>query len=329
MYLQEIIFFIKRIIQKIICYHKILSNDATEYEEIVEKDQLLSDDNSDLPFQLLTTDSANSMEYPEKSVKISGFIKIIFFFYQTASIVRINSSTKAQYHFPEIADILLSFHNIRIDISSTYLLQICPIKNNGTISVEIVKSGIMILCPLILLFKILLYRVCKNGVSRICHSQKMTKNKANFKQYTTIDENVPYYGNLPFIVRVKIAYIQLLLIGFASLAVLLFKMINCVEIQGHKYLYMQATVPCYTVWQIFAMVFIAIWVAPFWFSIYFSCSLLRTCKVTPNEYLFITTFPLSVSYYLLRARFYNGHTSLIAKDAILAREFLRVVNEPF
>ena len=329
MYLQEIIFFIKRIIQKIICYHKILSNDATEYEEIVEKDQLLSDDNSDLPFQLLTTDSANSIEYPEKSVKISGFIKIIFFFYQTASIVRINSSTKAQYHFPEIADILLSFHNIRIDISSTYLLQICPIKNNGTISVEIVRSGIMILCPLILLFKILLYRVCKNGVSRICHSQKMTKNKANFKQYTTIDENAPYYGNLPFIVRVKIAYIQLLLIGFASLAVLLFKMINCVEIQGHKYLYMQATVPCYTVWQIFAMVFIAIWVAPFWFSIYFSCSLLRTCKVTPNEYLFITTFPLSVSYYLLRARFYNGHTSLIAKDAILAREFLRVVNEPF
>ena len=293
MYLQEIIVFIKGIIQKIICYHKILSNDITECEENFERDELVFDDDSNVPFQLITTDSANSMEHPEKSVKISGFIKIIFFFYQTASIIRINSSTKAQYHFPKIADILLSFLNIRIDISSNHF-KVCPIKNNDTISVEIVRSGIVILCPLILLFKILLYPICTNVVSRIRCSQQMTKNKTFPRQYSAIDENVPRYGKLPFIARVKAAYIQLLLIGFASLAVLLFKMINCVEILGHKYLYMQATVPCYTVWQIFPMVFIAIWVAPFWFSIYFSCSLLRTCKITPNEYLFIATFPLSV-----------------------------------
>ena len=328
MYLQEIIVFIKGIIQKIICYHKILSNDITECEENFERDELVFDDDSNVPFQLITTDSANSMEHPEKSVKISGFIKIIFFFYQTASIIRINSSTKAQYHFPKIADILLSFLNIRIDISSNHF-KVCPIKNNDTISVEIVRSGIVILCTLILLFKILLYPICTNVVSRIRCSQQMTKNKTFPRQYSAIDENVPRYGKLPFIARVKAAYIQLLLIGFASLAVLLFKMINCIEILGHKYLYMQATVPCYTVWQIFPMVFIAIWVAPFWFSIYFSCSLLRTCKITPNEYLFIATFPLSVFFYLLRARLYNGHTSLFANDAMLAKEFLRVVNEPF
>ena len=328
MYLQEIIVFIKGIIQKIICYRKILSNDATEYQEIVGRDELVFDDDSNVPFQLLTTDSTNSMENPEKSVKTSGFIKIIFFFYQTASIIRINSSTKAQYHFPEIADILLSFLNIKIDISSNHF-KVCPIKNNDAISVEIVRSGIIILCPLILLFKILLYPICKNVMSRIRCSQQVTKNKRDPRQYSEINENVPRFGKLPFIARIKAAYIQLLLIGFASLAVLLFKMINCVEILGQKYLYMQATVPCYTVWQIFPMVFIAIWVAPFWFSIYFSCSLLRTCKITPNEYLFIATFPLSVFFYLLRARFYNGHTSLVANDAMLAKEFLRLVNGPF
>ena len=328
MYLQEILLFIKRIIQKIICYTEILSKDVKEYEEIVERDELVFNQDSDLPFQLPPDDSTNSIEYPEKSVKISGLIKIIFFFYQTAFIIRINSSTKAQFYFPEIADVLLSFFNIRIDISSTYL-KICPFKNNSTISVEVVRSGIMILCPLILLLTILCYPVCKNVASQIHGSQQMTKNKADTRQYSVIDDNVPHYSKLPFIVRIKVAYVELLLIGFASLAILLFKMINCVEILGQKYLYMQATVPCYRVWQNILMVIIIVWVVPFWVSICISCSLLQKCKITPNEYLFIATFPLSVFFYLLRARFYNGHTSLFANDAMLAKEFLRVVNEPF
>ena len=328
MYLQEILLFIKRVIQKIICYHGILSIDIKEYEEIVDKDELVFSEDSDIPYQLPPDDSTNSIEYPEKSVKISGLIKIIFFFYQTAFILRINSSTKAQFYFPGIADVLLSFFNIRIDISSTYL-KICPFKNNGIISVEVIRSGIIILCPAVLLLTILFCPVCKNVVSRIHRSQKIRKSKADLRQYSVIDYNVPNYAKLPSIVRMKVAYIQLLLVGFASLAVLVFKMINCVEILGQKYLYMQATVPCYTIWQKILMIIIIIWVVPFWLSIYISCSLLQKCKITPNEYLFIATIPLTVFLYLIRAKFYNPHTSLVAKDAMLAREFLRVVNEPF
>lgn len=164
MYLQEILLFIKRIIQKIICCHEILFNDVKEYEETTERDELAFNEDTYLPFQPPPDDSVSPIEHPGKSGKISGLIKIIFFFYQTAFIIRINSSTKAQFYFPEIADVLLSFFNIRIDITSTYL-KICPFKNNGTISVEVIRSGIMILCPLILLLTILLYPVDKNIVS--------------------------------------------------------------------------------------------------------------------------------------------------------------------
>ena len=55
------------------------------------------------------TSSANS------SSQLSGLVKIIFFFYQTASIVRIIASAKDVYQMPQMVGIVLSLFNIRID----------------------------------------------------------------------------------------------------------------------------------------------------------------------------------------------------------------------
>ena len=179
----------------------------------------------------------------------------------------------------------------------------------------------LIVCPCILIFVILFSIVYENILSR--------ESKADSRYVLTIDDSVPHYAKLPFIVRIKSAYIQILLIGFASIGVLLFSMINCILINGEKYLYVQASVACYTIWQKIIMVIIASWVVPFCFSLYISCYLLRNCKITPNQFIFISTVPPSILIYVMKSKLQRDNFSLSLKNAMLAKEILRVVNQPF
>ena len=319
MYIQEVFLFIKRVLQKLACFRRNPLNNTNENQQN-ECTDFVSVDPDELPFQLVPKISEDVMEYPGQTYQISGIIKILFFFYQTASIIRINSSTKSQYFFPEFADILLSFFNIKIDINSPYI-KICPFKNSDVIAVEIIRSGILIVCPCILIFIIVFSIVYENILCR--------ETKANSRYVLTIDDSVPHYAKLPFIVRIKSTYIQILLIGFASIGVLLFNMINCILINGKKYLYVQASVACYTIWQKIVVFIIASWVVPFFLSLYISCYLLRKCKITPNQFIFISTVPPSVLIYVMKSKLQRDNSSLNLKNAMLAKEILRVVNQPF
>ena len=102
--------------------------------------------------------------------------------------------------------------------------------------------------------------------------------------FIEINQNTPVYSKLPFLSRVKGTYIQLLLIGYASITVLTFKLINCVEINHLRYLYIQASVKCYQNWQITIFPVIVVWVVPFSLSLYFGCKLLQKCKIKPNGF---------------------------------------------
>ena len=327
MYIQEIFLFIKRALQKLACCRNMVVKDMKEFQQD-EDNNLLFVNVDELPFQLALHDSTDVMEYPGQKYKISGIIKILFFFYQTALIIRINSPTKAQYFFPEFADILLSFFNVKIDINSTYM-EICPFKNSDAISVEIIRSGILIICPFILFLIAVTCLVYERILSRIFPFQQLAAHEADSRYVIIIDDHVPHYAKLPFIVRIKSAYIQLLLIGFASVAVLFFKMINCIDINGKKYLYMEASVICYTKLQKIFMVIIASWVMPFCISLYISCHLLRNCKITPNQFIFINTFPPSILVYMVKSKLRQANPCLNLKNAMLAKTILGVVNQPF
>ena len=130
LYLQEIFIFIKRTIQRLTCYHEKTSEYDESYEEVVERDNL-----DELSCHLVINDNKTSVEYAEKSCISAGLIKIVFFFYQTALIIRINSSTKAHYFFTGAADLILSFFNVKIDVSSTSI-KICPFESSIVLSVD-------------------------------------------------------------------------------------------------------------------------------------------------------------------------------------------------
>ena len=327
MYMQEIFLLIRRILQKLACYRDVILSDINEIQQD-EDNNLLSVNADELPFQLVLHSSANVMEYPEQKYQISGIIKILFFFYQTALIIRTNSPAKGQFVFPEFADILLSFFNVKIDINSTYI-EICPFKNSDTISVEIIRSGISIICPFILFLIAVTCLVYERILSCILPFQQLIVNETDSRYFICIDDRVPHHAKLPFLVRIKSAYIQVLLIIYASIGVLLFKIINCIDINGEKHLYIEASIICYTKLQKIFIFIIASWVIPFFISLYMSCYLLRNCKITPNEFIFINTFPPSILIYTLKSKLRRNNSSLSLKNAMVAKAILCVVNQPF
>ena len=327
MYIQDIFLFIKRTVQKFGCCCHVVVSDATvnQQDEGVSFVSVDLDENS---FQLIPNDSGGVSEYPEQSYQISGIIKILFFFYQTALIIRINSPAKSQLSVPKFADILLSFFNVKIDTNSQYF-ELCPFENSDVLHVEIIRYGVLIICPFSLFLTAITCATYKQTLLRILPFQQSIENETDYRCIFKIDNGVPHYAKLPLLVRIKMAYIQLLLIGFASIAVLLLKMIHCIEINDEKYLYVKASVKCYTKLQKIVLVIIGSWVVPFWFSLYVSCYLLRNCKITPNQFIFISTFPPSILIYVLKSRLQQENSSLSLKNAMLAKEILRVVNQPF
>ena len=79
-----------------------------------------SEETTSSSYLLMTNDNDNSPNRPgESSAMLSGVVKITFFFYQAASIVRINASSKMKYQMPYFIDILTSLFNIKIDVQST------------------------------------------------------------------------------------------------------------------------------------------------------------------------------------------------------------------
>ena len=222
----------------------------------------------------------------------------------------------------------MSFFSVKIDTNSQHI-KVCPFEHSDIIHVEIIRSGVLIICPFILFLTAIAFAIYKQTLSHILPFQQSIDNDTDSSCIFKIDNRIPNFAKMPFIVRIKSTYIQLLLIGFASIAVLSFKMINCIEIDGENYLYIKASVLCYTTLQKVIMVIIASWVLPFPFSLYVSCYLLRSCRITPNQFIFISIFPPSILIYMLKSRLQEDSSCLSLENAMLAKEILRVVNQPF
>ena len=72
---------------------------------------------------------------PPPSYQLPGIIKITFFFYQSASIIRVVASTKTYYHMPGIVSFLFTFFNIKLDFTSSFI-KICSLCTNSIVVMD-------------------------------------------------------------------------------------------------------------------------------------------------------------------------------------------------
>lgn len=319
LYLNEITLFMK----KIFAAGKKPVNGRTESCENLQEKLL----------QTTTSDVSNDDEYQtvpisqpvigenndSASCLISGLLKITFFFYQAASIIRIQSPEKLNFNFPTAFDFMLTFFNIKIDLVYSKS-PMCILPNLSIIATEMLKLSV-IWIVFLLLFLVAIFACC--------HHKITAKNvKVTETYYTVINKDVPRYSRPPMLTRVKCAYLQFLLIGFASIATFCFNATYCVNINGNLYLFQQASTACYQPWQYGLFAFIALWIVPFPLALYFSTKHLYQCIITPNRFLADLTFPPLIILSFITSRKDHGK-KLNQADAMTAKSLLLIVNEPF
>ena len=144
-----------------------------------------------------------------------------------------------------------------------------------------------------------------------------------------------YRGNenreIPFTNRLKVSYVQLSTLGYASIAMFCIQSVDCIEIEGSYYLYNQAEVECFHQhWQIVVLVFIFIWVVPYPAVLYLGCRWLRSNDIAPNEFLTILSFPPTIFVFLVK-KLYRGRTLNEWSDQMKTQQqnILNFLNEPF
>ena len=284
---------------------KICCCSLTHREGMTEQSIDSDSEESTMTSPLLMNRSDERSQNQQTSVTFSGTIKIAFFFYQTASIIRINASSKMEYHMPYIIDLLTSFFNVKIDIESTDSIDICPFQTQNVALIELFRLSVIfgiILLTIILLIVLNLYRLYRKN------------------QHQTSS----------FAVRLKVTLIQLLVIGYASITTFCIQSVDCVHIEGESYIFNQAHLKCFQSWQIVIIFFIVIWVVPFPVVLYFGCKLLRSGKITPNKYLLMLMFPPLIPLYLIKSYCIDHPISQWTDQQKIERSsMLALLNEPF
>lgn len=286
----------------------------------------LGDNKQPQPFQVLFSMNIETTDYNTTSSVISGSVKILFFFYQVAVILRIDSVQKATISVPRPLDIFVSFFNIRLDLESSGL-KLCVMPNMSTINVQVFKLGYLLII-FGLLFILSVLKSIHGSLTK--YRQKGDDNDNEEAIFTKIDENVPIYCRLPFDVRLKCAFVQFLLIGFSAISIFCLHSINCVTINEEKHLHIQASIKCYQNWQYCIIAFIVLWMTPFCASVHLSSKLMTSCLLTPNEFLVCLSFPLASLLFFIRSKMNKYKVrKLHTKEAILAKHLLLVIVEPF
>ena len=131
--------------------------------------------------------------------------------------------------------------------------------------------------------------------------------------------------------RLKGGYVNLMVLGYSSAALFCFRTVYCVDINDASYLYIQASVRCYQSWQHLVVVFISLWIVPFPLVLYAGCRLLRSYRISPNEYLLILTIPPIAMYYMVVRPICDGRRCFVFDVYIIQERdyILSVLNEPF
>ena len=241
----------------------------------------LQDENH--PYELCLNNQ-KSQNNGQESNNVSGVIKIAFFFYQTASILRINTSAKSNYKLPFLIDLFTSLFNVKMSSVSSDSVQICPFQTSNVVLVELFRISIILVALGTLLIGSLVIHVFGKRHKSKSDTEEREEQDNRDLNHESFKKTMSY--------RLKGSCVQLFLIGYASIATFCVSAVHCIKFEdGNLYLFIQAeTVQCYQQWQIIIFVFIGSWLLPFPIALYRGCVLLRSRQITPNQFLMILTF---------------------------------------
>ena len=211
MYNKEVVTFLKSVITKK-CRQEHFNTRMVSFSG--------ADNETESQYELLLPDVVADENSSRKQANISGLFKIAFFFYQTASIIRINASAKSIYNVPPIIDLLTSLFNVKITIQSSNTVNVCPLNTKEKMILEAVRTSLVITCLLLLLLVICVTccvkKLWKRGKEVSRKSITSESENSNIGDPMNANDSPETSVKIPIMIRLKGAYVQLLLIGYAG-----------------------------------------------------------------------------------------------------------------
>ena len=267
-YLNDIIAFLTKLLQE---YNKQINQRSLNEGPLTTTEGNSTD---------LTTFDQETIQSKIESSIGSNITNICFFFYQVAFLIQVSSFRKIENGFLHASQHFL-LDIFTFDNMGASIIKACPSNSLQEIKKQNIKVFIVICYYLAI-------PVCYaiNKVYTICKNRNRSKKKTESQKK---DNNK---GSITFKLRLKLHFIQLLLLTYVPIASYSFRMINCIQIQEKKHLFIYADLACYTSWQYTLISFIVLWILPFPVALHLAPKMLCRKQISQNTFLACLAVPI-------------------------------------
>lgn len=284
-----------------------------------------------------------------ESAASAGYIKSIFYFYQTVPFLTLGKNTAEAAISAEIQPVIvtiLSFAPIAV------FAKVCPFKGLTSIGKLIYQNSKLSLSLIALLFFVLFRMI----YLKLYNVYKARKRQRNSEALSEIDELIitdekNQLGS-SFKIRMVIAALNIIIYNYVNISTLTFSLLSCTNVGLDRLvLYFDGNVFCGNWWQYFVGIIAIGYVVPFFLQVIVSRVLLDKDIISPKQFMLSYIFPLPMLIFFaykhagvkeIKHVFQrtNSHISITARDRpdlldeLDEKERLRalclyVVEEPF
>lgn len=247
--------------------------------------------------------SRNRMEYESLDQKTKynrGYTKIIFYFYQIASYLVVKPLSDGAKKFPFVS-FFSGLLNFRPRATSGGLG--CPFSGINVVTKELFLS-LEVFATLLSVPTILLIHLAFNKFTRR-----------------------PQPSMAPY----AAASLEILLLGYATMANTCLKLLTCEPVLGESRLYYDANIKCLEWWQYIFIIYIVVFLLPFVIVIYWGAMKLRRKLIGTKHFIGACFFPLGFLFFWLIQMFAFPPNHRQVSDGANKREqkVLKVLHDPF
>ena len=251
-------------------------------------------------FRKVSPDRAEYESLDEQTTFNSGYIKIIFYFYQIASYLAVEPLSE-MIKKVRLVSFCSGLLNFRPRINSGGFG--CPLLDLNVVTKELFLS-LGVFATLLGVLGVLVLHLAFNKLN-----------------------NRPHPSTAPYVT----AILQTLLLGYASLANTSLKLLTCVPVLGESRLYYDGNVKCLQWWQYVFIVYIAAFLLPFVIVIYWGAMKLRRKLISVEHFIGACLFPLGfISLWLIQnLGCPQTYHPIPARTNRKRQKVLKVLHDPF
>lgn len=229
----------------------------------------------------------------------SGYIKIVFYYYQVADLL-MEDSFGDMFHKVPFIYIFISAYNFEVrDISQGIG---CPFVGLTAVTKQLLLSAAVFVTMANVVF---IY--CVHVLVNWLQSKRM-----------------------PSVRHYMAAILEILLLGYDRLAETSLSLMHCVSIGSERRLFIDGDTLCWQTWQYLLLGFIVVFVVPFMAVLYHGSAKLYKTSISAGGFLAACVCPLPfLAYWLLKRVFKRRRDESAERPNDKADEVIRVLQGPF